>query len=87
MTEPCWEDIMKYDGSRPEPPYDTCESCSAYEAEITELQRRLDAVVAMLEPSAELIAKAEIDSQANFSLYITREFHARAVAIAEGRES
>lgn len=49
------------------------------------IAKRLDSVVAMLEPSPELIANAQMDYQANFELEVTGGFHDRAVAIAEGR--
>lgn len=56
-------------------------------AEVDELQRRLDAEVKMLEPTPELIANAQMDYQANFELEVTGSFHARAVAIAEGKSN
>lgn len=46
MSEPNWTDIMKYDGSRPEPPYDVCDNCAAYEARIAELEAMLSYEVA-----------------------------------------
>lgn len=46
MSEPNWTDIMKYDGSRPEPPYDVCDNCAAYEARIAALEAELARVKA-----------------------------------------
>lgn len=49
------------------------------------IAQRLDAVVAMLNAGQELKVRAQSDLQASIELEVTRNLHARAVAIAEGR--
>lgn len=73
------------------------QSC-ALAAEVDELQRRLDAIVKMLEPGkcscncvGELGPKCECSNTGNMrdveAWWTTYCLHARAVALAEGRES
>lgn len=52
---------------------------------IRELQRRLDAVLAMLEPSKEQMTEAQVDYQMNVLMGHQMELHRRAVEIAEGK--
>lgn len=99
MSKPVWEDIMKYDGTYPEPPYDVCDSCNelleraeSAEANLTTYKARLEKVLKMLEPGPEPYctgcSEDDISIKRERREWTKRnDMYVRAVAIMEGRNN